>query len=175
MHVDPNCTLNWGAGMIDADPLFVDPANDDFHLMFPSPCSDAGDNSAVTELYDFEGDPRIADNLVDMGADEFHRHLYCMGDMVPGGFVEVKLIGKAWTKPVGLWLGFGVLDPPKKSKWGDWYLEYPFIGPIDLGIMPMNGVWILSGNLPGTLPPYSIPMQSLIGMELTNLCVLEVK
>ncbi|MHC4942790.1 MAG: right-handed parallel beta-helix repeat-containing protein [Planctomycetota bacterium] len=44
VHVDPGCTLNWGDGMIDEDPLFVDPLGDDFHLTSPSPCRDAGDN-----------------------------------------------------------------------------------------------------------------------------------
>jgi hypothetical protein len=53
-------TLNWGQGNIDADPCFVDPDNDDYHLMsqagrwdsnnqlwiqdnVTSPCIDAGD------------------------------------------------------------------------------------------------------------------------------------
>ena len=175
VHIEPGSALLWGPGMIDANPLFIDPANGDFHLTVPSPCKDTGDNSAVTELYDFEGDPRITYGIVDMGADEFHRHLYCMGDMIPGGFVEVKLIGKAWTKPVGLWFGFGILDLPLKTKWGDWYLEYPFIGPIDLGIMPPGGVLTLSGCLPAAPAHYSIPMQALIGAELTNLCVLEIE
>ncbi|MHC4944977.1 MAG: hypothetical protein ACYTG7_18335, partial [Planctomycetota bacterium] len=68
-------TLNWGSGMIDAAPLFVDPANNDFHLTHSSPCCDAGDNTAVAEPYDFEGDPRIAwGGTVDMGADEFYTH-----------------------------------------------------------------------------------------------------
>jgi len=59
-HVDSGCTLNWGEGNIDADPYFVDPTNDDFHLKsqagrwdsisqvwiqdnVTSPCIDAGD------------------------------------------------------------------------------------------------------------------------------------
>jgi hypothetical protein len=48
--VEKGCTLNWGDGMIDEDPLFRDPATDDFHLMaiacgdsLNSPCIDAGD------------------------------------------------------------------------------------------------------------------------------------
>ncbi|MCP4543949.1 MAG: right-handed parallel beta-helix repeat-containing protein, partial [Chloroflexi bacterium] len=60
-----------GEGNIDADPLFVDPANGDFHLGPCSPCIDAGDNSAPKlPTHDFEGDDRIFNNLVDMGIDE---------------------------------------------------------------------------------------------------------
>jgi len=33
-----------GVGNIDADPLFVNPANGDFHLMFNSPCRGSGNN-----------------------------------------------------------------------------------------------------------------------------------
>jgi hypothetical protein len=80
-------TLDWGDGMIDADPLFLDPLNDDFHLTFGSPCIDAGWNDAPgLPVKDFEGDPRIFPGngkgahlagfaspgaVVDMGADEY--------------------------------------------------------------------------------------------------------
>ena len=51
-----------GTGNIDADPLFVDPGNGDFHLGPGSPCIDAGTNAApILPPYDFEGDPRIID------------------------------------------------------------------------------------------------------------------
>jgi hypothetical protein len=76
-----------GTGNIDADPLFVDPGNDDFHLTYASPCIDAGTNSAPSlPATDFEGDPRIVSGdgrcvvllgspppgaTVDMGADEY--------------------------------------------------------------------------------------------------------
>jgi|GEM_PF-1256140 len=42
-YVDTGCTLDWGLGMIDADPLFVNPINGDFHLQAGSPCIDTGD------------------------------------------------------------------------------------------------------------------------------------
>jgi hypothetical protein len=161
--------------MIDADPLFVDSANNDFHLTYPSPCKDTGNNSAVTEPYDFEGDPRIAYRTVDMGADEFYTHLYWTGDATPGGNVELKFVGLPGTTPVDLFFGTGVLDPPWKTKWGDWYLIFPIIGPITMPSIPATGVSIVPGTIPGIFPsPVSIPMQSLIGAELTNLCVLEV-
>ena len=54
------------------DPLFVDPVNGDFHLTKESPCRDAGDNDAP-ELpdTDIDGELRILDGFVDIGADEY--------------------------------------------------------------------------------------------------------
>ncbi len=92
-------TGGWpGIGNIDADPLFVDPDNEDFHLSPGSPCIDAGCNWAVppdtadldedgdTSEYtplDLDGEGRFFDDpdtadtgcgcppIVDMGAYEF--------------------------------------------------------------------------------------------------------
>jgi hypothetical protein len=169
--------LNWGPGMIDSDPLFVDEADNDFHLTFSSRCKDTGDTSAVTEPYDFEGDPRIAYGAVDMGADEFYTHLYITGDTTPGGNIEGKFVGLPGTRPVGLWLGSGELDPPLPSMFGDWYLEYPWIGPFVLGSIPSpDGVLVIPATLPAAPPaPYDLYMQALIGDELTNLCILKIE
>lgn len=53
------------------DPLFVDPANGDYHLSPQSPCVDAGDPAASSlPLLDFDGDPRVSGARVDIGADE---------------------------------------------------------------------------------------------------------
>jgi len=61
VHVETGSTLDWGAGMVDADPLFVDAAAGDFHLTWGSPCGDTGDDSAPgLPSEDSEGDPRIA-------------------------------------------------------------------------------------------------------------------
>jgi len=70
VYVDPGCTLNWGNGMIDDDPLFVDPTNDDFHLSFASPCINRGLNSGAPPE-DIDGDVRPYMGTVDMGCDEF--------------------------------------------------------------------------------------------------------
>lgn len=64
-----------GEGNIDIDPIFLDPAREDYHLSFDSPAIDAGTDVDLST--DFEGDSRPfdgdGDNQArnDMGADEW--------------------------------------------------------------------------------------------------------
>jgi hypothetical protein len=69
---DTNLTpdLN-AAGNITANPVFEDPASDDYHLQDTSPAIDAGENLAPDlPATDIEGADRIQDDTVDMGAYE---------------------------------------------------------------------------------------------------------
>jgi len=89
IFVDVNCILHWGDGNIDIDSNFVDPGywddantpaepNDDFfitgnyHLLPISGCRDVGDNNSVPlrSVTDIDGEQRIFNDTVDMGADE---------------------------------------------------------------------------------------------------------
>lgn len=166
-----------GTGNISSDPLFVEPVDGDLHLTFRSPCKDTGDNTAVTGIHDFEGDPRIAYGTVDMGADEFYTHLYWTGDATPSGSVALKFVGLPWTTPVQLWLGSGVMDPPMHTKYGDWHLEFPLLFNATLGSIPNpDGILVIPITLPAGVPtPLTLPLQAGIGLELTNLSVMEVK
>jgi hypothetical protein len=66
-----NVQGSWeGKGNFDADPLFVNAANADYHLKAGSPCIDVGDNTAVTSGTDLDGNPRIVNDIVDIGAFE---------------------------------------------------------------------------------------------------------
>jgi parallel beta-helix repeat protein len=67
-------------GNIDVDPLFADPngpdgivgtEDDNLRLLLFSPCIDVGDNSVVdANCPDLDGNPRIINGIVDMGAYE---------------------------------------------------------------------------------------------------------
>ena len=72
-------TVNWGAGNIDVDPLFVDPDSGDYHLSDLSPVISGGIDSLqidstwyVVPSTDIEGNPRPnpIGTLPDMGAYE---------------------------------------------------------------------------------------------------------
>ena len=69
-----NATVNWLDGNIDSEPMFVDPVNVDYRLKAGSPCIDAGDNSVIPLSRlggtDLDGNPRIINGIVDMGAYE---------------------------------------------------------------------------------------------------------
>lgn len=168
--------VNWGAGMIYLAPNFVDLNGGDLHIRYPSPCRDAGTNAApALPNHDFEGDPRIV-NEVDIGADEFFRHLYYTGQSVPGGSVEMKIVDEPGTNPVGLYMSAAVLGSYIPTIYGNWWLVFPWTGPIMLGTIPGSGVMILPGTLPFAPGPYEIYFQSLQGnpLKLTNLCIMHV-
>jgi hypothetical protein len=169
-------------GNIDADPLFVDPANNDFHLTALSPCWNAGTN-LVPGLpdKDFEGDPRIALGRVDIGADEFYYHLYHTGNVIPGSAIDVKVVGYP-TAPVTLFLGSGIQDPPFATQHGDFWLNWPPVLQGGIGAVPGDGVLVFTATVPTSwVSGEQHPLQSLVGpwgggwTRLTNFDTLVVE
>lgn len=187
VFVDPGGTLNWGTNMIDSDPLFIDSAHADYHLSSLSPCVDLG-NSAAPNLpaEDFEGDPRSHENGPDIGADEYHRHLYVTvhtpagGGVVPNATGEIKVIGKP-NENVVVVLGRNVYDPPLWTQYGYFYL-IPALFPVNSGTISADGLAVF----PAVAPTYWFtgqdhPFQALVGpyndpdSRLTNLMLIKVE
>ena len=178
VYVNPGNTLIWGPGMIDADPLFLDPAKGDFHIPFDSPCRSAGDRNAPNlPETDFEGDPRTGlFAFPDIGADEFHTHFYVNGTVSNGSNATGVIIGWPKTNPVMLISGSGVLPNPDSTPYGDFWLMPPWEHRVHFNAMPDNGVRLIDRVVSTGLPPGSqIPFQALVGTELSNLWVVEIE
>ncbi len=167
-----------GTGNIDADPLFLDPAMGDFHIPFDSPCRSAGDrNAAGLPDIDFEGDPRTGlFAFPDIGADEFHAHFYIRGKVSPGGKATGVVIGWPKTNPVMLISGSGVSPTPDPTAYGNLWLLPPWEHRVHFNPIPDNGVRLIDRVVTTTLPPGTrIPLQALVGTELSNLWILGVE
>jgi len=66
---DYGASIVIGPNNISENPLFLDAASGDFHLLKGSPCIDEGDTTALT--LDVDGQPRTMGTAPDIGADEF--------------------------------------------------------------------------------------------------------
>jgi len=191
IFVDPNadptfsyCNIKggWpGTGNIDEAPVLSDPASGDFHLNWDSPCKDAGDPDAPSlPAIDFEGDPRSAGDNVDIGADEFHVHLYSLGEVIPGESIMINFVGER-GEPVTLAQGGAILDPPFPIPHGDLFI-WPIANSWFIGTVPGNGIKSLTATVPAVwVPGEEYPFQAHVGAWgdpdtlLTNLLVLDVE
>jgi parallel beta-helix repeat protein len=116
--VDDGCTLNWGDGNIDIDPNFVNPGywddantpaepNDDYfvtgnyHLLPMSGCIDAGDNNSVPAYTDIDGEERIFNDTVDMGADEAVTHPADFNTDGIVDYLDIKVMTNEWLSSNG--------------------------------------------------------------------------
>jgi predicted outer membrane repeat protein len=89
IYVAPDCMLNWHASNINLEPYFAQPGywdpngtltnpsddfwvDGDYHLLPVSPCIDTGDPNYIAEPdeTDLDGNERIINGIVDMGAYE---------------------------------------------------------------------------------------------------------
>ena len=115
--VDPCCTLYWGDGNIDIDPNFVTtgywddantPAdqNDDFfvvgnyHLSPTSACINVGDNLSIpsVSITDIDGEQRIFNNTVDLGADEVVTNPIDLNNDGIVDYLELVILKNEWLQ-----------------------------------------------------------------------------
>jgi len=166
VHVNSGCMLYWNMGMIDADPIFIEPATNDFHIGYNSPCRNKGLNSApALPSIDFEGNRRISENLTDIGADEADFSLYRIGTPQPGSTIELRVFGKPGML-VTIGRGSGLRKNPYHTMYGDYYLR-GYIREYHPGRISSSGVLCVPSTLPlNLIPGEEIPFQALVGAKI---------
>ncbi len=178
VSTDPRAVLTWGAVILTADPLFVDRKGRDFHLLATSPCLDRGDRNAPgLPALDFEGDPRIASASADIGADEFHPHVYGPDRAAPGGKVRIHMIGPPGAPVlVGLSLTSQPRNPPLYIPgYGYLLLSDPFWILVP-GTIPSTGLFTLPMEVPAGFPvPTDAAFQALIGYRFSNVHCVKIR
>lgn len=72
----------WKEGNIDIDPCFHDSCTGDYHLQTDSPCINSGDPNYICgpNETDLDGNPRVRDGRIDMGAYEFQSNTLPVAD-----------------------------------------------------------------------------------------------
>lgn len=161
---DAGCTLQWGNGMIDIDPDFIETRDNDYHLCWDSPCRDVGDNNAPgIAAKDRDGNPRIALGTTDIGADEYYYACYYVEHASPGTMLRIKVIGYPGA-PVAIALGSSVLGTPINTPWGGLYLPMPFEKFWNYSGCGARGYWYLAWTPHPSFPRGTqFPFQALVG------------
>jgi hypothetical protein len=101
----------WGDGNLDGNPLFINPVENDFRLMSDSPCIDTGnpDSDFPTDATDLDGNHRVDNGIVDMGAYEFIHTIKVAVDIKPQSCPNPVNVKSRGVLPVAI-LGSDVLD-----------------------------------------------------------------
>jgi hypothetical protein len=140
--------LYFPANVINADPLFLDPVNDNYHLTKDSPCIDSGTSSIPSPPglpeEDLDGNPRVNGPLPDIGAYEFGGLSVSPDEGTIG--TEIEIYGSGFgTKKNKILIGTTAL---KVLQWTDGWIRASLIkalapGLYDLTIQPKGASSIL--------------------------------
>lgn len=188
-----------GAGNLDADPLFADDLNGDFHLLPDSPCFDAGTDTVPLLATDFEGDDRVRYDAVDLGADElagcvfrsfpFGSGVAGTGGLVPaltttgqsceagGHFVHIDDVLPGAIS--NLWIGAGQTTLPFLA--GTFYIDLGLPKAVVVFNMPAGGALTLVGSDVTAFEGVTLYMQAIFGdpgapfgVSMTNGLEIEI-
>ena len=142
---------------MDTDALFNAPSAADFHLRLDSPCRNTGNTAAAAALsFDIDGDDRVVEGIVDIGADE----AYFLTISQPTGSASFT-ISLHNLPPFDLYLTVFSFDPANQGLglgtgwWGGLHISLfevleqagtgspPFMGYLDaVG----NATWSITGS-----------------------------
>jgi hypothetical protein len=165
-----------GAGNFDADPGFIDGMNADFHLRPDSLCRDAGTLDPDLPDTDFDGTPRVAGKSVDVGLDEFFAQLSFTGTPSPGQTIQVRVLGEPGQRVYWAFARRTLTQPGGiPGLLGTFFLDPTALALLDLGAMPAGGQLTFAFRFESTFPRITVPMQALVGLELSNLVQVVVQ
>jgi hypothetical protein len=163
-----SCSLSWccttplwqppvGVSNIDSAPLFADVADGNYRLYPGSPCIDAGNNAVVPASVDIDGNSRIVNGTVDLGAYEFQN--------TP--FIEVQPTNQ--TAPFGQpSLSFSIVAVGPGTLTYQWLFNGTNIGSATNSTLTLN---FLQYSNAGT---YSVVVTNGFGATLSSNAVLMV-
>ena len=145
VFIDLFCTLQWGPGNIDANPVFV--GGGDYHLTSFSPCIDAGTDAGVYD--DIDGDVRPIGAGFDMGSDEapeFQPIIFDLRAYYAAG--RLSLDYTIGTPVAAMWANYLILTAPAVQVIPLWTISLPAIYPpmeipisIPFPVMGTIGIW----------------------------------
>lgn len=86
------CGVNGGNILADGDPLFVDPTQGNLRLRTASAAIDKGNNAIISSgATDLDGNPRILNGTVDLGAYEYQNYAPLVADFARTGPADQDL------------------------------------------------------------------------------------
>ncbi len=164
---------------VSIDPQFADPAHDDVHLLPSSLVRNIADNSiADLPATDIDGDPRILNNTVDMGADESASTAVSLAKSVTP--TDIAHLGELLTYTLSItnhsaWSAGGPLITdtlPAETIWSGY--AQPSAGYVTV----TNNLLRWTGTLPASsiqLITYSVVVKPnlLLGTIITNVAAID--